>query len=116
MTRDGSTDVRYPYPMSRILVPILLMIGSAALAADHPGLAIYKKNSCHLCHGADGSGNTPTGKAMKSPDLRAATTQNKKDDALAKTISKGAGKMPAFKALTPEQVGQLVAYIRTFKK
>lgn len=99
--------------MTRILGTLLLLIGATAFAADHPGQAIYKKNSCHLCHAADGGGNTPTGKAMKTPDLRADATQQKKDAELAKTIAEGRNKMPAYKALTAEQLAQLVGYIRT---
>ena len=99
--------------MSRVLIAILFFAGTSAFAADHPGLAIYKKNSCQLCHALDGSGNTPTGKAMKAPDLRSDKTQGKKDQELAKAIAEGAGKMPAFKTLTAEQVAQLVGYIRT---
>ena len=113
MTGDVSTDVQYAWAMSRAVASLLLLMGVTAAAADHPGLAVYKKNSCHLCHGADGSGNTPTGKTMKALDLRAPATQKKKDEELIKTISQGRGKMPAFKTLTPEQLAQLAGYIRT---
>lgn len=102
--------------MSRILVALILFTTPAALANDPPGAALYRTKSCVTCHAKDGSGNTPAGKAVKTPDLRAETVQKKSDDALAKSIADGVGKMPAFgNALTAEQIRDVVAYIRTLK-
>jgi cytochrome c553 len=77
---------------------------------------VYKTN-CVLCHSADGSGDSPTGKALKAKDLRSAEVQSKSDADLAGIITKGAGKMPAFGAkLHPDAINSLVAYIRALKK
>jgi mono/diheme cytochrome c family protein len=77
---------------------------------------VYKKN-CVLCHAADGSGNSPSGKALGAKDLASSEVQKKSDEDLAEVITKGKGKMPAFGAkLKPDEVKQLVAFIRAMAK
>jgi mono/diheme cytochrome c family protein len=79
------------------------------------GTATFKAK-CVMCHGADGSGSTPVGKSMKIPDLRSAAVQGQSDGQLAAAIANGKGKMPAYnKSLSPEQIQQLVAFIRGLK-
>jgi mono/diheme cytochrome c family protein len=100
------------------LVAGTVSIGFITLAL--PGLVrpqndaekIYKTH-CVLCHAADGSGSSPTGKALKAEDLRSVVVQKKSDAELAAAITNGKGKMPAFgKKLKPDQVAQLVANVR----
>ena len=68
---------------------------------------------CVMCHGKNGSGDTPMGKNMKVPDLRSKTVQGKSDAALNDIIDKGKGIMPAYGSqLSKEEIGDLVAYIR----
>ena len=75
------------------------------------------KAKCAVCHAADGSGNTPTGKTMKVRDLRSAEVQKNTGDQLSDIISKGKGKMPAYgKSLSSDLIKQLVTHIRTLKK
>jgi cytochrome c6 len=74
------------------------------------------KSKCAMCHGADGKGETPTGKAMKVNDFASETVQKMSDADLTDVIAKGKGKMPAFKTLTADQVKDLVAYVRSFGK
>jgi mono/diheme cytochrome c family protein len=75
------------------------------------------KTHCVLCHAPDGSGSAPTGKALKAEDLRSELIQKKTDAELAAAITNGKGKMPAFgKKLKPDQIAQLVAYIRALPK
>ncbi len=75
------------------------------------------KTNCVLCHGADGSGNTPSGKALGAKDLRSPEIQKKTDAEITDTISKGKGKMPPLGAkLKPEEIKQLVAYVRALAK
>jgi mono/diheme cytochrome c family protein len=75
------------------------------------------KSKCALCHGEDGSGNTPTGKALKAKDLRSDEVQKKSDADLTEVITKGRNKMPPFgQKLKPEQIQQLVGYIRQLGK
>src|SRR5260221_11555115 len=65
------------------------------------------------CHGADGKGK----EAMKATDMAAADVQKMSDADLSKIISEGRPpKMPAYKTLTPDQVKDLVGYLRSLKK
>jgi cytochrome c6 len=91
-----------------------LAAGSPARAAED-GAALFKSN-CVVCHGADGTG-TPTGKALKAPDLHSEAVQKLTDAQIQAQIENGKNNMPPFKAtLTAPQIKALVAYVRTFKK
>ena len=84
--------------------------------AQTGGEALYKAK-CVACHGADGKGETSVGKANKIRDLGSADVQAQSDDAIAGIIGNGKGKMPAYgKSLKPDQIKELVAYIRSLKK
>jgi mono/diheme cytochrome c family protein len=87
------------------VVSIPLRADSAAAEATHKG-------KCAMCHGPDGKGETPTGKAMKVKDFGSEDVQKMSDADLSGVISGGKGKMPAYKTLTPDQVKDLVAYVR----
>lgn len=89
-------------------------LGAPARASDSAE-ATYKAK-CAMCHGPDGKGETATGKTMKVKDFASEEVQKMSDADLTDAISKGKGKMPAYKALTPEQVKDLVGYIRAFGK
>ncbi len=69
-----------------------------------------------MCHGPDGKGETATGKTMKVKDFASDEVQKMSDADVTDAISKGKGKMPAYKTLTPDQVRGLVAYVRSFAK
>jgi len=91
-----------------VLVCALPMFGDAA--------ATYK-TKCAMCHAADGSGDTPTGKTMKVRDLRSDVVQKQTDVELTKIISGGKGKMPAYgKQMSTPDVAAMIAFIRTLKK
>ena len=86
------------------------------LFAQSDPAAVFK-SKCVMCHGEDGSGNTPSGKALKAKDLRSEETQKKSDADLADVIAKGRNKMPAFgQKLKPDQIQQLVGYIHHLSK
>jgi cytochrome c6 len=75
------------------------------------------KTNCALCHAPDGSGSSPTGKALKAKDLRSPEVQQQSDADLTLVISKGKGKMPAFGAkLKPDEIKGMVAYVRELAK
>ena len=96
----------------------LLALGVFAgnVSAQTPGEALYK-TKCAACHGADGKGETPSGKANKLQDLGSAEVQKLSDDELNTIIASGKGKMPAYgKSLKPEQIKELVAFTRSLKK
>jgi mono/diheme cytochrome c family protein len=95
-----------------VLAGTLCCLVSPALYAQSDADKIYKTN-CVLCHSADGSGGSPTGKALHAKDLRSDEVQKQSDTALSEVITKGRGKMPAFGAkIKPDDVTKLVAYIR----
>ena len=87
------------------------MLGSPAKADVATAEATFK-TKCAGCHGADGKGK----EALKTRDLSSAVVQKQSDTDLAGVISNGKGKMPAYKTMTPDQVKDMVAYIRSLKK
>jgi len=87
-----------------------------SLRAQTDGAKTFKAN-CTLCHGEDGSGSSPTGKALKAKDLGSEEVQKQSDAELTEIISKGRGKMPAFGTkFSPDVIKSLVAYIRQLPK
>ncbi len=87
-----------------------------AMHAQSNAAKIFNTN-CVLCHSADGSGNSATGKALHAKDLRSDEVQKLSDAELAEAINKGKGKMPAFGAkIHPDDVTKLVTYIRDLAK
>ena len=70
------------------------------------------KTKCAGCHGADGKGK----EAMKTRDLSSADVQKQSDADLSGIITNGKGKMPPYKTMTPDQVKDMVAFIRSLKK
>ena len=98
----------------------IVLLGAAIcpslLLAQGDPAALFK-SKCALCHGEDGSGTAPTGKALKAKDLRSDEVQKNTDAELTEVITKGRNKMPAFgQKLKPDQIQQLVAYIRQIGK
>ena len=95
---------------------VTLGIFSLPTQAQDTGAALLK-TKCAACHGPDGKGETAMGKANKLRDLGSPEVQKQSDTELATIIENGKGKMPAYsKSLKPEQVKDLVAYIRTLGK
>jgi mono/diheme cytochrome c family protein len=100
--------------LSVAVIGLIFFVAGPSRADD--AAALYK-TKCAMCHGPDGSGNTPTGKAMKVADLRSDEVQKKTDAQLTETIASGKGKMPAFKGkLTDAQINDLVKYVRELAK
>jgi mono/diheme cytochrome c family protein len=89
---------------------------SASAKADNAAETTYK-SKCAGCHGPDGKGETAAGKAMKAGSFAAPEVAKMSDDDLATAIAKGKNKMPAYeKSLKPEQIKDLVSYIRSLAK
>ncbi|AXC13283.1 hypothetical protein ACPOL_4004 [Acidisarcina polymorpha] len=101
--------------IAAVICAMALSTAASVLAQDS-GAATYK-SKCAMCHGADGLGATPAGKAMKaipfnSPDLVKAT-----DADLVSATKNGKGKMPAYAGkLSDAQITEVVSYIRTLQK
>jgi len=100
-------------------VVILLLTGMAltmTAMAQQPGQATYTAK-CAMCHGADGTGNTPVGKAMKVNSFKSDDDVKATDAALIAVTANGKGKMPAYSGkLTDAEIKDVVAYIRTLQK
>lgn len=75
------------------------------------------KAKCLMCHGADGSGNTPAGKALKAASFKDPTAVKGTDADLIGVVKNGKNKMPAYTGkLTDDQIKAVVAYVRTLQK
>jgi cytochrome c6 len=99
-----------------VVISLSMLCSTHLLAAQGDGSRVFKAN-CTLCHSEDGSGTSPTGKALKAKDLRSEEVQKQTDEELAEVITKGRGKMPAFGAkFSPDVIKSLVAYIRQMPK
>lgn len=89
----------------------------AAPARSQTGGEALYKTKCAACHGADGKGETTVGKANKIRDLASPDVQKQSDADLTGVISNGKNKMPAYgKSLKPDQVKDLVAFVRSLGK
>ena len=99
-------------------IAVLVSAGSNAgsVKARADAAATYK-SKCASCHGADGKGQTATGKKLKMKDLGSAEVQGMSDTDLYNIIAKGKAKMPGYeKSLGADTCKALVAHIRKFKK
>src|SRR5205807_4622017 len=99
-----------------VFIGLAMFLAPCSLSAQGDGAKVFKAN-CTLCHSEDGSGNSPTGKALKAKDLRSQEVQKQMDAELADVIASGRGKMPSFKSkFSPDVIKSLVAYIRELPK
>ena len=95
---------------------VLLGFATVPLHAQSAAETLYK-TKCAACHGADGKGETAIGKTNKLRDLGSADVQKQSDAELTATITNGKNKMPGYgKSLKPEQIKELVAYVRALGK
>ena len=77
------------------------------------------KAKCASCHGAEGAGDTDQGKKLNLKDYTKAEWQaSKTDDQIKAAIETGVpDKMDPYKGkIDDEQIGKLIALIRSFKK
>ena len=97
-----------------VFAAVLFLCGQAR--SDDKAAATYKQK-CASCHGADGKGETPAGKATGARSFGSADVTKMSDDELAGIIEKGEKKMPAYgKSLKADEIKSMVAYIRTLGK
>lgn len=93
-----------------IAVALFILIPSLSWAAED-GAALYK-TKCAACHGADAAGKP----AAKIPSLIGDEAKKASDAELEKAVTEKPKHAGVAKALTPEQVKVVVAYIRTLQK
>jgi cytochrome c6 len=95
---------------SALMVAMFLLIAPAK--SQGGGEQLYK-TKCASCHGADGVGATPSGKATKARDLCSDEVKKETDEEWTGIIVKGKNKMPSYdKKLSDAQVKEVIAYIR----
>jgi mono/diheme cytochrome c family protein len=106
---------------TKIALSSLVLALSAGVALAAPAAENWD-NLCASCHGADGKGQTKTGKKLKLKDYTDAKVQAEmKDEDMAKAITEGVKidgkeKMKAFKEeISAAEITDLVAYVRKFK-
>jgi mono/diheme cytochrome c family protein len=98
------------------LITLSLSFGGVGLHAQAPGADTYKAK-CQMCHGADGLGTTPAGKAMKAVPFNDPQIVAKSNADLIAATANGKNKMPAFKGkLSDADIKATIVYIRTLQK
>lgn len=95
---------------------MLFLVSNFAWSADSPGETTFKAK-CVLCHGADGTGNTPLGKQLQAANLHSPDVQKRTNADLHKVVHDGQTNMPAFAdQLSDQEITQVIKYVRTFGK
>jgi cytochrome c6 len=93
-----------------VIVTMFLLVSPTK--SQGGGEAVYKAK-CASCHGADGVGATPAGKATKARDFCSDEVKKESDAEWTGIIVKGKNKMPSYdKKITDAEVKDIVAYIR----
>ena len=96
--------------LSCLGLALSMFFWSASVAGQARGEKVYKAK-CATCHGVDGAGTTPAGKATKARDFCSDEVKKETDEEWAAIIVKGKNKMPGYdNKLTDAE--DVVAYIR----
>jgi mono/diheme cytochrome c family protein len=102
-------------------IAILLFVAGCSLLAQESsksdsGAATFK-SKCVVCHGADGTGNTPLGKQLQAANFHSKDVQKLSNAELHKIVHDGQANMPAFAdQLSDEEITQVVKYVRQLGK
>jgi len=106
---------------TKIALTSLVLTLAAGVASAAPASENWD-NLCASCHGADGKGQTKSGKKLKIRDYTDAKVQAElKDEEMLKAVTEGIKdggkeKMKAFKdEISADEIKDLVAFIRKFK-
>jgi cytochrome c6 len=107
----GEDSMKTMVRASLVVLAVAFVFSTYTFAAD--SVADVYKAKCAGCHGADGKGVA----AMKTKDLGSAEVQAMSDADLNGIIAKGKKPMPGYEGkLTPDQITDMVKWIRTLKK
>jgi cytochrome c6 len=94
---------------------VLLLFGVPVTRAQN-AQATYK-TKCAGCHGPDGSGSTPAGKALGVRDFHSPDVQKESVAELADIITKGKNKMPKYgDKMKEEEIKDLAVYVHDLGK
>ena len=95
--------------LSALVLCSAFVVGSAL--ADHheaDGAAVYK-TACASCHGEDGSGDTPVGKAMNIGPLKGGSA-----DAVAKHVKEAPNHAQVMGKLSDAELAAVAAHVAGF--
>ena len=116
--RSGRAIARGSAILSGLSLLALLFTFRSSLTAEEekPGEAVFK-TKCVLCHGPDGSGNTPLGKQLQAANLRSKDVQKRSDAELHKIVHDGQSNMPSFAdQLSDDEIDHVIQYVRALGK
>ncbi len=101
--------------MLRLLAFVRLCVQAQDAAKAPAGAAIFAKK-CVLCHGADGTGNTPLGKQLAGGESALESgAEAGPMRSCARIVHDGQTNMPPFgDQLTDDEIDQVIQYVRTF--
>lgn len=100
----------------RLLVVGMMVSLAAPVFGQDSGKDIYQLK-CSMCHAADGTADTPAGKAFKAAAFSSPAVEKISDADRTTVVKNGKNKMPAFgDKLSAEQIKAVLAYIRTLEK
>lgn len=98
-----------------VVLGLMAWVAAPAFGQDS-GADIYKLK-CAMCHAADGTANTPAGKAFKAASFSDPAVVKISDADRTTVVKNGKNKMPVFgDKLTASQITAVLAYIRTLEK
>jgi mono/diheme cytochrome c family protein len=103
------------FRLAFILVAVFALSAATCAYAQDDAAALYK-SKCQMCHGPDGTGDTPVGKKLGTKDFHSPEVTKVPDAQLFDITKKGKDKMPGYDGkLTDEQIKSLIKYIRSLK-
>jgi mono/diheme cytochrome c family protein len=95
-------------PVRLIAITMIALFPVTTALAQNSGSDTYKAK-CAMCHAADGSGNTPAGKATKTPSFNSPEMLKIADADFVADTKYGRGKMPAYsRTLTDPQIKDVI--------
>lgn len=118
MRMKSCRAVIHNYPALSVLLIVLSVfpISVSAQEKASAGASIFKSR-CVLCHGSDGSGNTPLGKQLQAANLGSKEVQKQTNAELHKIVHDGKANMPSFAdQLNDQEITQVVEFVRQFGK
>jgi len=108
----ASKTAQFRWVACGTLFVVWLCLPGTRVRAQDTGEKVYKAK-CAMCHGPDGSGNTPAGKGTKVRDLCSDEVKKETDDEWTDIITKGKNKMPAYdKKVSADEMKAVIAYMR----
>jgi mono/diheme cytochrome c family protein len=106
--------------MNRLVLCTAVLAGLATIASAAPkgdpkaGKVAYQKH-CQMCHGPEGQGNPTLARMLKAEirPLSSKEVQALSDAEIRTIIEKGKGKMKPVQNLTPGDIDNIIAFVRT---